>query len=155
MRIGIGYDVHRLTGGRKLMLGGVEIGYHLGLAGHSDADVLLHAIMDAMLGAAGLEDIGVYFPDTDNNYKGISSLKLLKKVAGIIGKEGRKVVNIDSVIIAQEPKVSPYTGQMKEKIAAALDILPQQVGIKATTTEKLGFPGRGEGIAAQSVVLLE
>jgi len=155
LRVGIGYDVHRLKKGRKLILGGIKIDYHLGLDGHSDADVLVHAVMDAMLGAAGLEDIGVYFPDTDIRYKGISSLKLLERVAELVEKEGRKVVNIDSVIIAQKPKVSPYICKMKQKIAQTLDICPQQVGIKATTTEGLGFCGRGEGVAAQSVVLLK
>ena len=155
LRVGIGYDVHCLKKGRKLILGGVEIDYHLGLDGHSDSDVLVHAIMDAMLGAAGLGDIGVYFPDTDDKYKDISSLELLSKVVEIIKAEGSKVSNIDCVIIAQKPKIAPFVKKMKHNIALVLDIDSCKIGIKATTTEKLGFLGRGEGVAAQSVVLLK
>ncbi|MBO8126823.1 MAG: 2-C-methyl-D-erythritol 2,4-cyclodiphosphate synthase [Firmicutes bacterium] len=155
MRVGIGYDVHRLSEGRRLILGGVEIPYHLGLLGHSDADVLLHAVMDALLGAAALGDIGVYFPDTDPAYKGTDSLELLAKVAGLIKQAGFQVVNIDSVIIAQAPKLAPYIAKMRENIAWKLGVDPQRIGVKATTTEKLGFTGRGEGIAAQAVCLLE
>ncbi len=154
LKVGIGYDVHRLNKGRKLILGGIEIDHHLGLYGHSDADVLVHAIMDAILGAAGLEDIGVQFPDTDKGYKGISSLKLLSRVVKMVKENRGAVSNIDSVIIAQEPKVAPYIGRMKNRIGPVLGIDPSLVGIKATTTEKLGYLGRGEGIAAESVVLL-
>lgn len=155
MRVGIGYDVHRLKKGRKLILGGVDISYHLGLDGHSDADVLIHAIMDAMLGAAGLPDIGVNFPDNDSAYKDISSLKLLKKVNQLVTGTGFTLVNVDSTVIAQEPKLSPYMEQMRNNLAETLNIDLGAVGIKATTTEGLGFCGQGLGIAAQSVVLLE
>ncbi|MDD3776425.1 MAG: 2-C-methyl-D-erythritol 2,4-cyclodiphosphate synthase [Actinomycetota bacterium] len=155
MRVGIGYDVHRLKKGRKLILGGVDISYHLGLDGHSDADVLIHAIMDAMLGAAGLPDIGVNFPDNDSAYKDISSLKLLKKVNQLVTGKGFTLVNVDSTVIAQEPKLSPYMEQMRNNLAETLNIDLGAVGIKATTTEGLGFCGQGLGIAAQSVVLLE
>lgn len=155
MRVGIGYDVHRLKKGRKLILGGVDISYHLGLDGHSDADVLIHAIMDAMLGAAGLPDIGVNFPDNDSAYKDISSLKLLKKVNQLVTGQGFTLVNVDSTVIAQEPKLSPYMEQMRNNLAETLNIDLGAVGIKATTTEGLGFCGQGLGIAAQSVVLLE
>ncbi len=155
MRIGIGYDVHALKAGRKLILGGVRIEYHLGLEGHSDSDVLIHAIMDAILGACGLGDIGIHFPDTDPAYKGISSLLLLEKVEEKMKAKGKKILNIDSTIIMQEPKVSPHMEEMKENIAAALGISKSLVNIKATTTEGLGYCGRGEGIAAQSVVLLK
>ncbi|MGM0367295.1 MAG: 2-C-methyl-D-erythritol 2,4-cyclodiphosphate synthase [Actinomycetota bacterium] len=155
MRIGIGYDVHALKKGRKLILGGVKIEYHLGLEGHSDSDVLVHAIMDAILGACGLGDIGIHFPDTDPSYKGMSSLLLLKKVEEKMKAKGKKILNIDSTIIMQKPKVSPHMEEMKKNIAAALGISKSLVNIKATTTEGLGYCGRGEGIAAQSVVLLK
>ncbi|MCD7708541.1 MAG: 2-C-methyl-D-erythritol 2,4-cyclodiphosphate synthase [Clostridiales bacterium] len=155
MRIGMGYDVHRLTAGRRLVLGGVEIPHMLGLLGHSDADVLVHAIMDAMLGAAALGDIGKLFPDTDPAYEGISSMKLLAEVGERIAAEGYSVGNIDATVIAQEPKVSPYIDRMRENIAKALGISPSQVSVKATTEEGLGFTGAKEGMAAQAVCLLE
>ena len=154
MRIGTGYDVHALTEGRPLVIGGVTIPYELGLAGHSDADVLLHAIMDALLGAAALGDIGVHFPDTDEKYKGISSLKLLEEVRDLLAKEGYVVDNIDATIIAQRPKMRPYIEQMRQKIADTLEIEISQVNVKATTEEGLGFTGRGEGISSQAVCLL-
>lgn len=154
MRIGHGYDVHRLIAGRKLILGGVEIPYILGLDGHSDADVLLHAVMDALLGAAALGDIGHLFPDTDPAYKGISSLKLLAVVADQIREKGYQVGNIDATIIAQKPKLAPYIASMREVTAHVLQIAPDQLNIKATTEEHLGFSGREEGIAAHAVCLL-
>ena len=150
MRVGLGYDVHRLTLGRDLILGGEK-----GLLGHSDADVLLHAVMDALLGAAALGDIGQHFPDTDPAYKGISSLRLLDHVAGLLKKQGFSVGNIDAVIIAQKPKMAPYIPKMRQNIAQALGISADRVNIKATTEEKLGFTGREEGIASQAVCLLE
>lgn len=153
-RIGTGFDVHRLTEGRKLILGGVEIPFERGLLGHSDADVLLHAIMDALLGAAGLGDIGLHFPDTDETYRGISSLMLLKQVGGLLSENGCRIVNIDSVVIAQRPKIAPHIGKMTARIAETLDIPENRVNLKATTTEKLGFCGREEGIAAQASVLI-
>lgn len=155
MRIGNGYDVHRLQEGRKLVLGGVEIPYPLGLEGHSDADVLLHAICDALLGAAGLRDIGHHFPDTDMRYKDINSLYLLGEVADKLNQVGYKVLNIDSTIIAQKPKLAPYIDQMCQNIAEVLQIEIGQVNVKATTTEGLGFTGRKEGIAALAVALIE
>jgi len=155
MRIGIGYDVHVFKKSRKLILGGVEIEHHMGLDGHSDADVLVHAIMDALLGAAGLDDIGVYFPDTDMSYKNISSIELLAMVRKIIKDAGCSIINIDSVIILENPRIAPYTGLMKKNIAEALKISESNIGIKATTSESLGFCGRQEGAAAQSVALLE
>lgn len=155
MRVGLGYDVHRLTEGRKLILGGVDIPWEKGLLGHSDADVLIHAIMDALLGAAALGDIGQHFPDTDPAYKGISSLRLLDHVAGLLKKQGFSVGNIDAVIIAQKPKMAPYIPKMRQNIAQALGISADRVNIKATTEEKLGFTGREEGIASQAVCLLE
>ncbi|GLI20293.1 2-C-methyl-D-erythritol 2,4-cyclodiphosphate synthase [Tepidanaerobacter syntrophicus] len=155
MRIGIGYDVHRLIEGRKLILGGVAIPFEKGLLGHSDADVLVHAINDALLGAAALGDIGTHFPDTDIKYKDISSILLLKEVKKILSEAGYKVVNIDSVICAERPKLSPYINEMRENIAAALTIGKNRVSIKATTTEKLGFEGREEGISSQAVCLIE
>lgn len=155
MRIGSGYDVHKLVEGRKLILGGVEIPHTLGLLGHSDADVLLHAIMDALLGAAGMGDIGKHFPDTDDAYKGISSIKLLERVAAIIGEESYVVSNIDATVIAQKPKLQPYIEAMEENVATVLGISKEQVNIKATTEERLGFTGREEGISAQAVCLLE
>ena len=148
LRIGHGYDVHRLTEGRKLILGGVDIPYEKGLLGHSDADVLVHAVMDALTGAARLGDIGKLFPDTDPAYAGISSLKLL-------AEKGYAVVNIDAVLLAQAPKVGPYRQQMAENMAAALNIAPEQVNVKATTEEGLGFTGDGSGMAAHAVVLVE
>lgn len=152
MRVGIGYDVHRLTENRKLILGGIEVPYELGLLGHSDADVLLHAIMDALLGAAGMGDIGKHFPDTSDAFKGISSLKLLKEVNFLIHEKGYLVNNIDATIIAQKPKLAGYIPDMELCIAEVLDIHHDRINIKATTTEKLGFEGRGEGISAQAIV---
>ncbi len=154
LRIGIGYDVHRLVKGRKLMLGGVRVPYKLGLDGHSDADVVLHAICDAILGAAGREDIGEYFPNTDRRYKDISSSVLLKKVNLLVNSDGYKVVNVDTVILAQEPKLSEYKIKMKVHIARELAINGSQVNIKATTNECLGFIGKKEGIACYATVLL-
>lgn len=154
MRIGQGYDVHRLVEGRKLILGGVEIPYEKGLLGHSDADVLLHAVMDALLGAGALGDIGQHFPDSDERYKGISSLALLKEVGKILQENGYIVENIDSTVIAQKPKLLPYRPQMAKNIAEALGIELDQVSVKATTEEGLGFTGTGEGISAQAVALL-
>ncbi len=154
MRIGQGYDVHRLTEGRDLILGGVKIPYEKGLLGHSDADVLVHAVMDALLGAAALGDIGQHFPDTDPAYEGISSLELLRRVGGLLEEKGYVIENIDSTVIAQRPKLAAYRPRMAENIAAALGISAEQVSVKATTEEGLGFSGRGEGIAAQAVALL-
>ena len=155
LRIGHGYDVHRLTEGRKLVLGGVEIPWEKGLLGHSDADVLLHAVMDALAGAVRLGDIGKLFPDTDPAYKGISSLKLLEKVGRLLREKGFVVVNIDAALLALAPKVAPYKGRMVENIAAALGIEAEQVNVKATTEEGLGFTGDGSGMAAHAVVLVE
>lgn len=155
MRIGIGYDVHKLVEGRKLIIGGVEIPHEKGLLGHSDADVLLHTISDAILGALALGDIGKFFPDTDDKYKGANSLELLKEVGCMISKKGYIVGNIDSIIMAQAPKMAPHIDQMRKNIANALGIDVSQVGVKATTTENLGFEGRKEGISSQAVVLLE
>ena len=154
LRIGHGYDVHRLTEGRKLILGGVDIPYEKGLLGHSDADVLVHAVMDALTGAARLGDIGKLFPDTDPAYAGISSLKLLAEVGRLLAEKGYAVVNIDAVLLAQAPKVSPYRQQMAENMATALNIAPEQVNVKATTEEGLGFTGDGSGMAAHAVVLV-
>lgn len=154
MRIGMGYDVHKLKEGRKLILGGVEIPYEKGLLGHSDADVLLHAIMDSLLGAAALGDIGKHFPDTDDKYKGISSLILLKEVGKFIKNEGYYIENIDSTIIAQKPKMASYIPNMIKNISEALDLSYNKVNVKATTEEGLGFTGKGEGISAQSICLL-
>ena len=154
LRIGQGYDVHRLVEGRKLILGGVEIPYEKGLLGHSDADVLLHAVMDALLGAAALGDIGQHFPDSDERYKGISSVELLKEVGKILQENGYLIENIDSTVIAQRPKLLPYRPQMAKNIADALGIEPDQVSVKATTEEGLGFTGTGEGISAQAIALL-
>lgn len=153
-RVGMGYDVHKLVTGRKLILGGVEIQHDLGLLGHSDADVLLHAIKDAILGAAALGDIGRHFPDTDEAYKGISSMVLLSKVKDLILKEGYEVNNIDATIAAQQPKIAPYIKAMNENIAQTLKIEASQVNVKATTTEGLGFVGNKEGIAAYAIVSL-
>ena len=155
LRIGHGYDVHRLVEGRKLLLGGMDIPWEKGLLGHSDADVLVHAVMDALTGAARLGDIGKLFPDTDPRYAGISSLKLLAEVGRLLGKKGFAVVNIDAVLLAQAPKVGPYRPQMAANIAAALGIDPEQVNVKATTEEGLGFTGDGSGMAAHAVALLE
>lgn len=154
MRIGQGYDVHRLVEGRKLILGGMEIPYERGLLGHSDADVLLHAIMDAMLGAAGLGDIGRHFPDNDPDYKDADSLILLQTVAHKLNEAGWQVGNLDATIVAQKPKLAAYLPQMREKIATAVGVMPEQINVKATTEEGLGFTGNGDGIAAQAVVLL-
>ena len=155
LRIGHGYDVHRLVEGRKLILGGVEIPWEKGLLGHSDADVLVHAVMDALTGAARLGDIGKLFPDTDPAYAGISSLKLLSEVGRLLGEKGFAMVNIDATLLAQAPKVGPYKQMMAENIAAALGIGPERVNVKATTEEGLGFTGDGSGMAAHAVVLLE
>ena len=154
MRVGMGYDVHRLTENRELILGGVKIPWEKGLLGHSDADVLIHAIMDALLGAAALGDIGQHFPDTDPAYEGISSVKLLEHVAALLEERGYGVGNIDAVIIAQKPKMAPHIPQMKANIAEALHMESDLLNIKATTEEKLGFTGREEGIASQAVCLL-
>lgn len=155
MRFGIGYDVHRLVVGRKLILGGVDVPFGLGLDGHSDADVLLHAIKDALLGAAALGDIGQHFPDTDPRYKGASSLKLLAIVGEMLATKGWKTNNIDAVVIAEKPKLAPYIEEMNQNIATALKVEVDRVNVKATTTEKLGFTGKGEGIAAQAVASIE
>lgn len=154
IRIGQGYDVHRLSEGRKLIIGGVEIPYDLGLLGHSDADVLLHAVSDALLGASALGDIGCLFPDTDEKYKGADSTVLLREVVSVLKKAGYSVVNIDCTVIAQKPKMRPYIEQMRRNIADCCEISPDFVSVKATTEEGLGFTGRGEGIAAQAVCLI-
>jgi 2-C-methyl-D-erythritol 2,4-cyclodiphosphate synthase len=154
MRIGQGFDVHALVEGRRLIIGGVDIPYQLGLAGHSDADVLLHAICDALLGAIGQGDIGRHFPDNDAAFKGIDSRKLLREVLRLVALKGFHVVNIDATIIAQAPKMAPHIPQMEANIAADLCMDNEAVNVKATTTEKLGYTGRGEGIAAQAVCLL-
>ena len=154
MRIGMGYDVHKLVPGRKLIIGGVDIPYEKGLLGHSDADVLIHAIMDSLLGAAALGDIGYHFPDTDPAYSGISSIKLLEKVAELLEESLFFIENIDATIIAQAPKMRPHIDTMRSNIAAALGITTAQINIKATTEEGLGFTGSGEGISAQSICLL-
>lgn len=155
MRVGMGYDVHKLVEGRKLILGGVEIPYEKGLLGHSDADVLVHAIMDALLGAAALGDIGKHFPDTDPAYKGADSLELLSHVAKLLDENNMLVGNIDATIIAQKPKMAPHIEQMRKNIAEQLLVDITQVNIKATTEEGLGFTGRGEGISSQAICLLE
>ena len=155
MRIGTGYDVHKLVEGRKLILGGVAIPYEKGLLGHSDADVLLHAIMDALLGAAALGDIGEHFPDTDETYAGADSRVLLREVKRILTEHHYKVVNIDATVIAQRPKLRPYIEEMRANIASDLGLEPGAVSVKATTEEHLGFTGRGEGISAQAVCLIE
>lgn len=154
MRIGMGYDVHRLVEDRKLIMGGIEIPYEKGLLGHSDADVLLHAVMDALLGAAALGDIGKHFPDTDPAYKGISSVKLLEHVGALLEENLFLIENIDATIIAQAPKMRPYIDDMRKNIADALGITVEQVNVKATTEEGLGFTGTGEGISAQAICLL-
>ncbi len=155
MRIGSGYDVHKLVEGRKLILGGVQIDFDKGLLGHSDADVLTHAIMDALLGAAGMGDIGKHFPDNDDNYKDISSMKLLYQVLYLLKKQNYSIINIDATIIAQKPKLSTYMEAMKKNIADVLEINESQVNIKATTEEGLGFTGAGLGIAVNAVCLIE
>jgi len=155
IRIGTGYDVHRLTENRKLILGGVEIEYEKGLLGHSDADVLVHAIMDALLGAAAMGDIGKLFPDSDNSYKDADSIELLKKVKNVLSDSGYLVSNIDSTIVAQRPKLRPYIDDMRKNIATALSVDLDSVSIKATTTEKLGFEGEGLGISAQAVCIIK
>lgn len=155
MRIGIGYDVHKLVFGRDLILGGEKIPFEKGLLGHSDADVLIHAVMDSILGALAMRDIGFHFPDTDDAYKGIDSKLLLKKVDNIMKEKGFYIVNIDSVIIAQKPKLQNYIDKMRENISDILNIDKDQISIKATTTEKLGFIGREEGISVEAVCLLE
>ena len=155
MRIGQGFDVHALVAGRKLIIGGVEIAHDKGLAGHSDADVLIHAICDALLGAAGLGDIGGHFPDSDARYKDIDSRKLLREVARLLAGNGLRVLNIDSTIIAQEPKMAPHIPKMRNNIAADLGIPPADVNVKAKTAERLGFAGRGEGIVAEAIALLD
>lgn len=155
IRVGLGYDVHKLTENRKLILGGVDIPYEKGLLGHSDADVLIHAIMDALLGASKLGDIGVLFPDTDPKYKGISSITLLKYVKEEMDKKGIRVVNIDSIIVAQKPKMRPHIAEMEKNIAEALNMNVDDINVKATTEEELGFTGSGEGISSKAVCLIE
>ena len=155
MRIGHGYDVHRLVLERKLILGGVEVPYEKGLLGHSDADVLTHAVMDALLGAAGLGDIGKHFPDTDPAYAGADSMKLLEHVAGLLRARGWQVSNVDTTILAQRPKLAPYIPAMRRALAGHLGLEEEQVNVKATTEEGLGFTGSGEGMAAHAVCLLE
>ena len=154
LRIGQGYDVHQLTEGRKLIMGGVDIPHTRGLLGHSDADVLAHAVADALLGGVRGGDIGKLFPDTDPAYEGADSMKLLAAVAGFVRERGYEILDVDSVIAAQAPKLSPYRDQMRENLARAMDISPENVGVKATTTEHLGFEGREEGISATAVALL-
>ena len=155
MRIGHGYDVHKLTEGRKLILGGVDIPWEKGLLGHSDADVLTHAVMDALLGAAGLGDIGKHFPDTDPAYTGADSVKLLEHVAGLLGEQGFAVGNVDATVLAQRPKLAPHIPLMRDNLARAMGIDPSRVNVKATTEEGLGFTGSGEGMAAHAVALIE
>ena len=155
MRIGQGYDVHKLVEGRKLILGGVDVPHEKGLLGHSDADVLLHAIMDALLGAAALGDIGKHFPDNDNSYKGISSIELLKKVSLLLKEKNYSIINVDSTIIAQKPKLAPYIYDMRVNIADALGIDVDRISVKATTEEGLGFTGEGLGIASSAICLID
>lgn len=154
-RIGHGYDVHRLTESRKLIVGGVEIPFEKGLLGHSDADVLCHAVADALLGAAGLRDIGYYFPDSDEKLRNISSLVILREVARMLSEKGMRITNVDSTVIAQKPKFSPYIAEMRKAMAEALSVPECDVNVKATTEELLGFTGRGEGISAHAVCLVE
>lgn len=154
MRIGHGFDAHRLAGRRKLILGGVEIPYKLGLLGHSDADVLVHALMDALLGALGAGDIGRHFPDTDEQYQGADSLKLLEQVMKLVQAKEMSLVNADITVVCQRPKLAPYLTEMQSNLAAVCNTTPERINIKATTTEKMGYTGRGEGIAAHAVVLL-
>jgi 2-C-methyl-D-erythritol 2,4-cyclodiphosphate synthase len=155
IRSGIGYDVHRLTEGRKLILGGVEIAHERGLAGHSDADVLAHAIADALLGAIGAGDIGQHFPNTDESFRGMSSLDILRRVAALLVKQKAQPINVDATLIAEAPKIAPYIATMREKIATAIMVDESRVSIKATTNERLGAIGRGEGIAAMAVATVE
>ncbi len=155
LRIGLGYDIHRFAQGRPLILGGVEIAFERGLEGHSDADVLCHAIADALLGAAGERDIGHYFPNTDDRWRGASSLDFLRDVRSILAAQGVRIGNIDACVIAEAPKIAPYIAQMKERIALALSIHPSQVGIKSTTNEQMGSLGRAEGIATLATALIE
>lgn len=155
VKVGLGYDVHAFAEGRPLVLGGVTVPFEFGLAGHSDADVLVHALMDAILGAMRAGDIGKHFPDTDPSYEGASSIDLLRRVAGLMGDAGFRLMDADCVLVLERPKVSPYREQMRETMASALGVDVWRVGVKATTTEGLGFAGRGEGVAAQAVVLLE
>lgn len=155
MRVGIGYDVHPLVRGRKLILGGVEIPFNRGLDGHSDADVLVHAIIDALLGAAGLGDIGTHFPSTEPKYKDISSITLLRQVGALLQNHGFRVSNIDATVVAEQPKLSPFIPQMRQRISETLGISPEQVGVKSTTSKGLGFLGKGEGIATHAVALVE
>ena len=155
MRIGMGYDVHRLIEGRKLILGGVEIPYEKGLLGHSDADVLVHALMDALLGAAALGDIGKLFPDNEPKFKDIDSMLLLKEVGNVLAEHNYSISNIDTTVVAQRPKLAPFIGQMRQRIAQVLNISEDKVSVKATTTEGLGFTGEGAGIAAYGVCLIE
>lgn len=155
MRVGIGYDVHRLAERRKLIIGGVEIPFEKGLKGHSDADVLIHAVCDALLGAAGLGDIGVHFPDTDPKYKDVSSIKLLIEIFQMVKNKGFSVLNLDTIIFAEVPKLSPYRSAMQQKIASAIDLEPDRINIKATTTEGLGMIGKGAGIGAMCVAMIE
>ena len=155
IRTGIGYDVHRLVPGRRLVLGGVDIPHPLGLEGHSDADVLCHAVADALLGAAGLPDIGHFFPPSDESIRGISSLEILRRVAALLTEQSARINNIDATLIAERPKILPHVAQMKANLAAALGIQPGQVGVKATTNEGLGFPGRDEGMCAMAVACIE
>ena len=154
MRVGIGYDVHRLVSDRKLILGGVEIPYHLGLLGHSDADVLIHAIVDAILGAAALGDIGIHFPDTDDRYKGMDSLIFLEDTAAKVRQCGYQIENIDSTVVAQRPKLAPYISEMRTRLAETLDIAVSQVNVKATTAEELGVVGEGKAIVAHAIACL-
>lgn len=155
MLVGFGYDVHRLVVGPALVLGGVTIPFEKGLEGHSDADVLVHALMDALLGAAGLRDIGHYFPPTDPAYKGANSLKLLDEVTRLLSSEGYQPVNVDMTLLAEQPKIGPHVEEMRSRIAGVLGLLPRRVGIKATTNERLGFVGEGQGMAAYAVALLD
>jgi 2-C-methyl-D-erythritol 2,4-cyclodiphosphate synthase len=155
MLVGFGYDVHRLVEGRPLILGSVTIPHEKGLDGHSDADVLIHALMDALLGAAGLRDIGYYFPPTDPAYKGANSLKLLELVVALLVQEGFQPINVDMTLLAERPKIGPYVGQMREQLSAVLGVAPRRVGIKATTNEGMGFIGEGQGMAAYSVALIQ
>ena len=155
MRIGHGYDVHRLVEGRKLVLGGVEVPYEKGLLGHSDADVLTHAVMDALLGAAGLGDIGQHFPDSDDRFLGADSLELLRQVCGMLSERGYRIGNVDVTVIAQRPKLAGFIPAMRENLAAVMGLRPEDVNVKATTEEKLGFTGEGLGIAAHAVALIE
>ena len=155
MRVGLGYDVHKLVGGRQLVLGGVDVPYEKGLLGHSDADVLTHAVCDALLGAAGLGDIGMHFPDTDPKYKEISSIKLLQETVQMLSEKGFVIINIDTVIFAEAPKLSPYRQAMQTTLATAMKLEPRRINIKATTTEGLGTIGQGQGIGAMCIALIE